>query len=254
MLVDSHAHLQWNRFDNDRDAVIKRAVKAGVETIVAIGFDLEGSRKGVKLANNYPNIYATAGIHPHNAEHFNEHVLKELKRMAEDPRVVAIGEIGLDYYRNLSPKQAQQNAFKAQLLLAEELQMPVVIHDREAHKDILTTLSEFRNRLRGVTHCFSGSQEMAAQCIDLGFYVSFAGTVTYPNARKLQEIAAWIDPEKILVETDCPWLAPQKMRGRRNEPAFLTYTAATLADLKGIKLEEIALASTKNAHDLFALA
>jgi len=254
MLVDSHAHLQWSSFEEDRDAVVRRAVKAGVEKIITIGFDLQGSRKGIQLAHEYPNIYATVGVHPHNAKHFNENVLNKLKQMAKDPKVVAIGEVGLDYYRQLSSKQAQQEAFKAQLLLAEELRLPVVIHDREAHADILKILSEFKNRLEGVMHCFSGSKEMAVQCIDFGFYVSFAGMVTFPNAHRLQEIAVWIDLDKVLIETDCPWLAPQEVRGKRNEPAFLTFTAKSIASLRKTSLEKVAATTTNNTNNAFALA
>ncbi len=254
MLVDSHAHLQWTSFDIDRQAVIERAMMAGVEKIITIGFDLEGSKKGIKLADENPHIYATVGIHPHNAQHFSQETLYRLRQMAEDASVVAIGEIGLDYYRKLSSKEDQQRAFKAQLLLAEELQLPVVIHDREAHKEILDTLSEFRNKLKCIMHCFSGSKEMAAKCIDMGFYISFAGTVTFPNARRLQEIASWIDVNKIMLETDCPWLAPQRVRGKRNEPVFLTHIGEVIASLKGLSLKEIAAITTKNAHDVFKLS
>lgn len=254
MLVDSHAHLQWRSFEKDRDAVIRRAVKADVEKIITIGSSLQESRKGVQLARKYPNVYATVGIRPHNAKSFDKNCMNELKQMTDDPKVVAIGEIGLDYYRYLSSKQAQQEAFKAQLLLAEELQLPVVIHDREAHADVLKTLSEFENRIEGVMHCFSGSKEMAAQCIAHGFYISLAGTVTFPNAVALQEIAVWLELDKMLVETDCPWLAPQKMRGKRNEPAFLMYTAEKIASLKKVSLEKVANTTTKNAHDIFTLA
>lgn len=254
MLVDSHAHLQWDSFDNDRDAVIRRAVNAGVEKIVTIGFDLEGSRKGVALANQHPNVYATVGLHPHNAEHFDQTVLEGLKRMADDPKVVAIGETGLDYYRNLASKQAQQAAFTAQLLLAEELQLPVVIHDREAHAGILTALPEFKHGLRGVMHCFSGSTEMALQCIAMGFYVSFAGTVTFPNARRLRQTVGRLGLDAVLVETDCPWLAPQPVRGTRNEPAFVAYTVAAIARVKKTSLDEVAAATATNARDVFALS
>jgi TatD DNase family protein len=251
MFVDSHAHLQWDSFDTDRDAVVRRAANAGVETIVTIGFDLQGSRAGVALAHLYPNVYAAVGLHPHNAEQFNPQVLGSLRRMADDPKVVAIGEIGLDYYRNLSSKQAQHAAFRDQLLLAEEVQLPVVIHDREAHADILKALFERKPKLHGIMHCFSGSKEMAAQCIELGLYVSLAGNVTFPNARRLRELAAWIDLDSMLLETDCPWLAPQPVRGQRNEPAFLRHTAETVAHLKAISMEALAVATTKNVHEAF---
>lgn len=253
MFVDSHAHLQWKSFEKDLDRVIEKAVKAGVENIITIGTSLLESKKGVQLARRYANVYATVGIHPHNAKYFNNDVAEELKQMAEEPKVVAIGEIGLDYYRNLSSRQAQQEAFKAQLLLAKELQLPVVIHDREAHADVLKTISECQNKIEGVMHCFSGSKEMAAQSIANGFYISFAGNITFPKAARLQEIAASLELDKILVETDCPWLAPQKIRGKRNEPAFLTYTAEKIANLKNIPLEKVAKATTQNAYDIFKL-
>jgi TatD DNase family protein len=164
---------------------------------------------------------------------------------------VAIGEIGLDYYRNLSSRQAQHATFRAQLLLAEEVQLPVVIHDRDAHIDVLKILSEHKPQAHGVMHCFSGTKQMAAQCIELGLYVSLAGNVTFPNARRLHELAAWIDLDSMLLETDCPWLAPQPVRGQRNEPAFLRHTADTVAHLKAISVEDLAVATTKNAHDAF---
>ncbi|MGD8546141.1 MAG: TatD family hydrolase [Candidatus Bathyarchaeota archaeon] len=253
MFVDSHAHLQWKSFEKDLDTVIEKAVKAGVEKIITIGTSLLESKKGVQLARRCANVYATVGIHPHNAKYFNNNVARELKQMAEDPKVVAIGEIGLDYYRNLSSRQAQQEAFKAQLLLAKELQLPVVIHDREAHADVLKTISECQSKIEGVMHCFSGSKEMAVQSIANGFYISFAGNITFPKAVRLQEIAASLELDKILVETDCPWLAPQKIRGKRNEPAFLTYTVEEIANLKNIPLEKVAKATTQNAYDIFKL-
>lgn len=253
LIVDSHAHLQWPSFDSDRPEVLKRALKAGVEKIVNIGFDLEGSREAVQLAQRYSQLYATVGIHPHNATKLNEAALKQLKKLAQNSNVVAIGEIGLDYYRNLSPRQIQKEAFTKQLLLAEELQLPVVIHNRQAHGDILQTLSQFKTKLKGVMHCFSGSKEMATQYVDLGFYISFAGPVTYPNAHKLQETAKRINLAKVLLETDCPWLAPQQARGKRNEPAFLPYIANKIADLKGVPLEEIATITSKNFAHAFCL-
>jgi TatD DNase family protein len=253
MLVDTHAHLQWASFDKDREKVISRARKVDVKYIVNIGFDLDGSRQGVKLAEKHEGLYATVGIHPHNASQLNENVLDKLRKLSENPKVVAIGEIGLDYYRNLSPKEAQKKAFEAQLFLAEELGLPVVIHDREAHADTLEMLSKFKGKINGIMHCFSGSREMAEQCIKSDFYVSFAGPVTFPNAHKLQEIVKWIDLNKILLETDSPWLAPQPMRGKRNEPAFLLFVAKKIAKLKEISADELAEATTKNAKRIFQL-
>jgi len=253
MLVDTHAHLQWASFDKDREEVISRAREVRVDCIVNIGFDVVGSRKGVELADKHDGLYATVGIHPHNASQFDQNVLDELRKLSEHPKVVAIGEIGLDYYRNLSRRKAQRKAFEAQLSLAEELELPVVIHDREAHKDILEILANFRRGTNCVMHCFSGSKEMAEQCVESGFYISFAGPVTFPNSSKLQAIARWVDLNKILLETDSPWLAPQEMRGKRNEPAFLPFIARKIAELKKISLAELAEATTKSAKQLFQL-
>ena len=253
MLVDTHAHLQWASFDKDREKVIRRAQQASVGYIVNIGFDVDGSRKGVELAQKYKGLYATVGIHPHNAIQLDQNVLNKLRELSGNPKVVAIGEIGLDYYRNLSPSEAQKKAFEAQLFLAQELELPVVIHDREAHSNILKIISRFKGKIRGIMHCFSGSKEMAEQCIKLGFLVSFAGNVTYPNAHKLHEIARWIDMNRILLETDSPWLAPQDMRGKRNEPAFLPSIAKKIAKLKGISTDELAEATTRNAKEIYQL-
>ncbi len=251
MLVDTHAHLQWASFDRDREKVVDRARRADVKHIVNIGFDLDGSRKATELAEKHRGVYATVGVHPHNASQLNEAVLDGLARLSEDPKVVAIGEIGLDYYRNLSPRDAQKKAFEAQLFLAERLGLPVAIHDREAHADILKILSRFRGKMKGVMHCFSGSREMAEQCVKFGFYISFAGPVTFPNSRKLQQIVKEIDLDKILLETDSPWLAPQNMRGKRNEPAYLPFIAEKIADLKRISIDVLAEATTKNAKEIF---
>ena len=251
MLADTHAHLQWTSFDRDREKVLVRAREAYVDYIVNIGFDLNDSIKGVKLAEQHEGLYATVGIHPHNAVQLDQNVLNKLRELSENPEVVAIGEIGLDYYRDLSPREAQKKAFEAQLLLAKELDLPVVIHDREAHGDVLEIISRFRGKIEGIMHCFSGSKEMAEQCIKLGFLVSFAGNVTYPNAHKRHETAKWTDLKKILLETDSPWLAPQDMRGKRNEPSFLPLTAKKIASLKGIRPDELAAATTKNAEAIF---
>jgi TatD DNase family protein len=253
MLVDTHAHLQWASFDKDREKVIRRAQKASVSNIVNIGYDLDGSVKGVELAEQHNGLYATVGIHPHNAIRLDQNVLNKLRELSRHPKVVAIGEIGLDYYRNLSPRENQKKTFEAQLSLAGELELPVVIHDREAHSDILEIISRFKGKVRGIMHCFSGDKEMAEQIIELGFLVSFAGNVTYPNAHKLRETARWIDLDSVLIETDSPWLPPQAMRGKRNEPCFLPFIAGEIAELKGIATEELAEATTMNAKEIYQL-
>jgi len=253
MLVDTHAHLQWASFNKDREEVISRARGVGVEHMVNIGFDVDGSREAIELATKHRGVYATVGIHPHEASRLNQNALNILRKLSENPKVVAIGEIGLDYYRNLSPRETQIRAFKTQLILAEELGLPVVIHDRDAHADILEILSEFKGRTKCIMHCFSGSREMAEQCLKSGIYISFAGPVTFLDARKLHEIAKWTDLNKVLLETDSPWLAPQEVRGKRNEPAFLPFIAKKIAELKGISMDELAEVTTKNARDVFQL-
>jgi len=254
MLVDSHAHLQWRNFDKDRGEVIIRAKEADVKYIVNIGYDFEGSKKTIQLAEKHEGLYAAVGIHPHNASEFDEKVLDNLGRLSGNPKVVAIGEIGLDYYRNLSPKDAQQKAFEAQMILAQELKLPVVIHDRDADADTLKTLSKFKGKTDGIMHCFSGTPEMAEQCIKMDYYISFAGPITFPNAHKIHETAKSMDLNRILVETDCPWLAPQEMRGKRNEPAFLPIIAKKIANLRDISFDELAEATTINAKHIFKLS
>ncbi len=251
MFVDTHAHLQWASFNRDREEVLSRAREARVDSMVNIGFSVDGSTRCVKLAEQHKELYATVGIHPHNANQLNAESLDKLRQLAEEPRVVAIGETGLDYYRNLSPKEAQKKAFEAQLLLAEESRLPVVIHDREAHGDILDILSKFRGKIKGIMHCFSGSREMAEKCIGFGFFISLAGNVTYPNAGKLREVVRRLDLGKILLETDSPWLAPQEVRGKRNEPSFLPLTAKRVADLRETSLDDLARATTRNAREIF---
>jgi len=253
MLVDTHAHLQWATFDEDRENVLDRARKVNVKYIVNVGFDLDGSRKAIELAEKHRGLYATVGIHPHNASQSNENILDKLRNLSKNPKVVAIGEIGLDYYRNLSPRQVQKKVFESQLLLAKELELPVVIHNRDAHADTLEMLSKFRGKIEGVMHCFSGSKEMAEQCVRLGFYISFAGPITFPNSHRLQEIAKRIDLDKILLETDSPWLAPQDKRGKRNEPTFLPFIAEKIAKLRDMSVDELAGATTENAKEILEL-
>lgn len=254
MFVDTHAHLQWRSFDNDMKDVLERAKEKRVTRIVNIGFDMAGCLKGVKLAEKYEGLYATVGIHPHDANTLNQKTLDKLRELSANPKVLAIGEIGLDYYRNLSPREVQKQAFEAQLVLAEELGLPVVIHDRDAHDDILQTLSRFKGKVKGIMHCFSGNKEMAQQCLDLGFKISFNGTITYPKNRELREIAKWIDLKNILLETDCPFLAPQEVRGKRNEPSFLPMIAQEIANLRGMSVDNLAEATTRNAEEILKLA
>jgi TatD DNase family protein len=251
MLIDSHAHIQLDRFDADREAVLERAQAAGVHAILVIGFDLETSRGAIELAEKYDQIYATVGMHPHDARDLDDETVRIFRDLTTHPKVVALGEMGLDYYRDLSPRPVQQEAFERQLDLAEELNLPIVIHNREAYHDILPILGARRGKIRGVMHCFSGDVEIMHQSLALGFYIGIGGPVTYRKSDALQEVARKVPADALLVETDCPWLAPQFRRGRRNEPAYVCATAEKIAGLRGISLEAIGEMTTQNFEDLF---
>ena len=251
MLIDSHAHIQLDKFDADRGAVLERAQEAGVHAIMVIGFDLETSRGAIALAEKYNQVYATIGMHPHDAKGLHDETIHIFRELAAHPKVVALGEMGLDYYRNLSPRPIQKAAFERQLDLAEELDLPIVIHNREAYHDILPILQARRGRVRGVMHCFSGDVEIMHQSLALGFHIGIGGPVTYRKSDALQEVARKTPADALLVETDCPWLAPQFRRGKRNEPAYVRATAEKIAELRGISLEEIGEITTRNFEGLF---
>jgi len=253
-LVDTHAHLDGNRFADDLDQVIQRADDQGVHSIITVGCDLDSSRASVELARTYTGIYATVGVHPHDAATVTPEVLDELAQLATADKVVAIGEIGLDYYRNHCPHDQQQKAFRQQIALARQCQLPLVIHDRDAHDDVLTILREEKaNEIGGVLHCFSGDSEMAKACLDLGFYLSFTGTITYPKNDAIREVLKQVPTERILVETDCPYLAAQPWRGKRNEPAYVVKTAEMVAEVKGLTLTDVARITSLNAFELFGV-
>ena len=251
MLIDSHAHIQLDRFDLDREAVIERAHQARVHAIMVIGFDLETSRGAIALAEGYDQIYATVGMHPHDAKDLSDETVCIFRDLAAHPKVVALGEMGLDYYRDLSPRPVQKVAFERQLDLAEELDLPIVIHNRDAYHDILPILRARRGRVRGVMHCFSGDVEIMRQSLALGFHIGIGGPVTYRKSDALQEVAQSVPAEALMVETDCPWLAPQFRRGKRNEPAYVRATVEKIAELRGISLEEIGEITTQNFERLF---
>ena len=251
MLIDSHAHIQLDKFDADRGAVLERAQEAGVHAIMVIGFDLETSRGAIALAEKYNQVYATIGMHPHDAKDLHDETIHIFHELAAHPKVVALGEMGLDYYRNLSPRPIQKAAFERQLDLAEELDLPIVIHNREAYHDILPILQARCGRVRGVMHCFSGDVEIMHQSLALGFHIGVGGPVTYRKSDALQEVAQKTPADALLVETDCPWLAPQFRRGKRNEPAYVRATAEKIAELRGISLEEIGEITTRNFEGLF---
>ena len=251
MLIDTHAHLQDYA---DLKTILNRAADKGVEKIICIGYDLESSLTAVNLARQHKEVFAVVGIHPHNASDLNEKVLDRLFQLGREEKVLAIGEIGLDYYRNLSPQEDQQKAFVAQLGLARELKKPVVIHDRDAHQEVLDTLKKEKGGINGgVMHCYSGHLPLAVELMKIGFYISFAGPVTYKNAKKTQEVAAKIPLDRILVETDCPYLTPEPLRGKQNEPANVLYVAEKIAQLRQKSLDEIAYQTTLNAHKVFRI-
>ncbi len=253
MLVDSHAHVQVRQFAGDRTEVIEAAFAANVEQIIVPGVDLQSSREAVALAAAYPSrLFAAVGTHPHDATTLNDETLAAQRALASSPHVLAIGEIGLDYYRDLSPREAQREALVKQLELARELDLPVILHNRDSHDDLVALVRSVAGS-RGVFHCFIGNVQMARDALELGFYLSFAGPVTFPRNTELAEVAAWAPADRILVETDSPYLAPPPFRGKRNEPRHVTLIAKRLAGLRGVTDEEIAAMTTRNAAALFRL-
>jgi len=253
MLIDSHAHLDMDDFDADRDHVIKRAVQGGVARIVTIGIDLASSRKAIEIAQKYEHIYAAVGYHPHNADEADSKDLEKLRALASESKVVAWGEIGLDFFRRHSPPEKQVAAFERQLDIASEQGLPVIIHDRDAHTDLLRILKSRKRQYRGVIHCFSGNYDLAMALTDLGFCISFPGTVTYKNAVDTQAVATRIPLERLLVETDCPYLTPVPFRGKRNEPLYVKHTAEKIAQLRKLDFEDLAQATSANTIRLFNL-
>ncbi len=254
MLIDTHAHLEMREFNDDREDVIRRAREAGVEYIVTIGTSVESSRDAVMLADKYDFIYAAIGIHPHEVKDILHPAYEIIRHFAQHKKVVAYGEIGLDYHFEHSPRTDQKRKFRDMLREARELDLPVIIHDREAHDDTLRILSEdWSPDLGGVMHCFSGDVAMATKVIEMGFSLSIAGPVTFPKAQSLREVVKQIPIEYMLIETDAPYLAPQPMRGKRNEPAFVCHTAEMIAQIKGLTFEDVARITSYNAMQLFGI-
>lgn len=254
-LFDTHVHLTDQLFDTDRAFIINDLPKEGVMHVLNMGTDLEDSKASIKLANERSMIYAAVGIHPHVASEVPSGYLDKLKDLAlESNKVLAIGEIGLDYHYELSPKEDQRKVFIEQLELAKSLNLPVAIHSRDATQDTIDILKEYSNGLkRSIIHCFSGSKETAKIYLDMGFYISFAGAVTFKNATNLQEAAKFVPVEQMLIETDCPYLAPTPMRGHRNEPKFVGYIADTICNLKGLPFEDFCDTVYKNSFDVLGL-
>lgn len=255
-LIDTHAHLDFTDYDLDRDAVMERAAEAGLVATITIGIEPADWPKTLEIAAKYPEIHAALGIHPNSADQTNEQTLGDLAaicRRQTTKKIVALGETGLDFYRDYVPHDVQKHSFSAHLDLARELDLPVIIHDRDAHSDLLEIMKRDGAGTRGVMHSFSGDVAFATQCIELGYMISLAGPVTFRNAADKHYIAQEVPLEHLLVETDCPFLTPEPYRGRRNEPAYVQFTARAIARLRDIPYEEVAQATTANARRLFGL-
>ncbi|MDI9480898.1 MAG: TatD family hydrolase [Syntrophomonadaceae bacterium] len=254
MYTDTHAHLQKELLRGGLEQALERAQAAEVTTIMCIGYDLESSQEAVQLAQRYPQIYAVVGVHPHDAKQLDQNTLDELYKLAREPKVVAIGEIGLDFYRDLSPRDVQRQAFVQQIKLAQELSKPIVIHDRDAHQEVLDTIRrEKAGSNGGIMHCYSGHLPLAIDLMKEGFHISFAGPVTFKNARKSHEVAAHIPLDRLLIETDCPYLTPEPLRGKSNEPAYVVHVAEAIARLRRKPVEEIAYLTSRNAAQVYRL-
>ncbi|OPY90169.1 MAG: Tat-linked quality control protein TatD [Syntrophus sp. PtaU1.Bin208] len=252
-MIDSHAHLEMPEFDDDRKDVIARAKEAGVDVIVTIGTDLDDCFKAVEIAASFDSVYAAVGIHPHEVKKIDAQTYDQMHELAIRPKVVAYGEIGLDFFKNRSPREMQIRRFGEQLELAKDLNLPVIIHDREAHRDTMDMLSSWQGSRRGVIHCFSGDYAMARKCLDLGFYISIPGTVTFAKADKLRDVVSRVPAESLLVETDAPFLTPAPFRGKRNESAYVKYTAMRVAEIKGMPFEFLAEITARNACEIFKI-
>lgn len=253
-LIDSHAHLDHEKFEGEVSEVVARAAAVGVGQIICIASDLGSTERTLALARCHDDIFASAGIHPHEASAASEGDMAQVAKLAEDPCIVAVGETGLDYHYDFSPRQTQLDNFVANIELSLAVGKPLVIHVREAHEDALKTLGEFASSgAGGVIHCFTGDRAQAEAYVGLGYYISFSGIVTFRNADAIREAAAWVPADRFLVETDSPYLAPIPHRGKRNEPAYVVHTAKKLAEVRGTSFEDLALQSLDNTRRLFCL-
>ncbi len=260
MYFETHAHFDDDRYSEDREQVIEEARRTGVDIIVNCGSTLRTSKASVKLAAQFDFVYVSVGVHPHDAKSLNEEKFIELKNLAQSPKVIAIGEIGLDFFYDHSERDTQKLWFERQLAYAIEIDMPVIIHNRDAHEETFDILEKGckaahaqGKTLRGVIHCYSGSAEMAKRFLNLGFYIAFGGAITFKNARKSHEAIETVPLTKLFIETDCPYLAPEPFRGKRNTSAYLKYVVDKIAEIKGISHEEVAVQTYANAKELFGI-
>ena len=253
MLFDTHAHLNDEAFNQDREALLAGLPEKGIGLVMNAGCSLEASYEVAEMAQLYPWLYAAVGSHPDAADEVNEAVLEEYRKLCKlNPKIKAIGEIGLDYHYEDIPREIQQKAFRLQMELARELDLPVIVHERDAHEDGMAIVREFPT-VKGVFHCYSGSAEMARQLVDMGWYIGFTGVLTFKNARKAVETAASIPLDRIVLETDCPYMAPEPFRGKRNDPGYLYRMAEQLAQIRGITPEEAAAITTENGKRLYRI-
>lgn len=254
MLFDTHVHLNARQFAEDRDETIQRAFEAGVKYMTVVGFDHETIPLAIEIAETYPTIYAAVGWHPVDAIDMTDKELDWIEELSRHPKVVAIGEMGLDYHWDKSPKDIQKDVFRKQIRLAKKLKMPIIIHNREATEDIIQILQEEEAReVGGIMHCYSDSIEYVQACLDMNFYISLGGPVTFKNAPLPKEVAKQVSLDRLLIETDAPYLAPHPNRGKRNEPAYVKLVAEKIAEIKGISFDEVSQITTKNAKDVFQI-
>lgn len=255
-LIDSHAHIQGEEFAHDLEGVIERARKAGVEKVVVVGGagDLSSNEAALRLAQSFPGLFATVGMHPHDAKDVGAEEWEKLRALIREPRVVAVGETGLDFYYEHSPRQTQMELFSSFIGMARQTALPLVVHNRESDREVAEILrGEGKGSVGGVIHCFTGDYESAREFLDLGFFLSFSGIITFKNAAGLREVVRRLPLDRILIETDAPYLAPVPHRGKRNEPAFVRFVAEAVAAVRGIALEEVAEATSRNAERLFRI-
>jgi TatD DNase family protein len=254
MLFDTHAHLDDDRFDDDRDEVVSQCTEAGVDLILNDGSNIQTSVKSIALAEKYKFIYAAVGVHPHDASDMDDETAGVLAALAENKKVRAIGEIGLDYHYDLSPREVQKRRFVEQIDLARQLRLPVIVHDRESHGDVMDIFKKTRiKEVGGVLHSFSGSAEMALECLKMGLYISISGPVTFSNAKKTVEAVKEVPLDMLLIETDSPYLTPVPYRGKRNYPGYVRLVAEKIAEIKGISFEEVAQKTMENGKRLFGI-
>lgn len=252
MFIDTHAHLDFPDFDSDRDSLINRLPEDGIEAVISVGSSLKGSVASVGLAKKYPPVYASVGVHPHDANNINADTFNKIKELAGAEKVVAIGEVGLDFYRLLSPVEAQKEAFVKFIELSQSFRLPLIIHSRQAEQETIEILKKnTKGNLKGVVHCFSGSRDFLKSCLDLGLYISFTCNITYKKSDNLRELIKSVPFDRMLLETDCPYLSPEGMRGKRNEPANVKVLAQIVAQLRGCAIEEVASQTCENAKSLF---